>query len=134
LILPPNGVIQITLTAGERGYSGATSVRASGFANRVSQIKDVLAQSDEPLAVRMVIQQVGLEQPTYNVVVYGDLDRPRHAEFLNAKSLSETLQVVVPDLDISGLSLNPMQDGFGSIVFAGEVTLSSAQISALGLM
>jgi hypothetical protein len=82
----------------------------------------------------MVIQQVGLEKPAYHLVIYGDLDRPRHCEFLDVDHLLEALQAAVPSLDLSGHSFNPMRDGLGSIIFSGEVTLSPTQIAALGLM
>ena len=89
---------------------------------------------DELRTVRMVIQQVGLEKPTYHLVIYGDQEKPRHSEFLNVDRLLEALRTAVPSLDLSGCSLNPMRDGLGSIVFSGEVTLSVTQMTTLGLM
>ncbi|MFC5862138.1 hypothetical protein ACFPT7_07530 [Acidicapsa dinghuensis] len=88
---------------------------------------------DELRTVRMVIQQVGLEKPTYHLVIYGDQEKPRHSEFLNVDRLLEALRTAVPSLDLSGYSLNPVRDGLGSIVFAGELLLSATQIAALGL-
>ena len=89
---------------------------------------------DEPHTLRMVIQQIGVENPNYRLVVYGDWEKPRHSDFLSAETILGTLLDAVPNLDLSKHSLNPLREGQGSIVFAGEITLTMSQISALGLM
>jgi hypothetical protein len=83
-------------------------------------------------SLRMVIQQIGLK-PAYRVAVYGDLEKPRHADFNTGQILLETLQTALPDLDTSSLSLNPLQKGQGSVVFAGEIMLNERQLGLLGL-
>ena len=83
--------------------------------------------------LRMLIQQVGIE-PAYRVTVYGDLEKPRHADFNTAQLLLEALHAVLPEFDTSTLSLTPIQTGQGSIVFAGEVMLDKQQLGLLGLI
>jgi hypothetical protein len=43
-------------------------------------------------SLRMLIQQIGLE-PAYRMAVYGDLEKPRHADFNTGQILLETLQL-----------------------------------------
>ena len=85
------------------------------------------------LTLRMVIQQIQVGKPSYRIVVYGDAEKPRHADFNDDQALSDALRAAIPEFDLSQFSLNPMQDGMGSIVFADEVTLSTSQLSSLGL-
>lgn len=88
----------------------------------------------DPNSLRLAIQQLGVsENPAYRVVVYGDDRQPRHSDFGNAHSLLETLRAVIPELDLSKLTMNPMGDGQGSMVFAGEIRLTETQLSLLGL-
>jgi len=88
---------------------------------------------DELHALRMVIQQLSAKNSSYRIVVYGGRDKPRHAEFPSAEALLGALCAAAPDLDLSKLSLNPMREGKGSIVFAEEIALKTSQLSALGL-
>lgn len=88
----------------------------------------------DPNSLRLAIQQLGVsENPAYRVVVYGDDRQPRHSDFGNAHILLETLRAVIPELDLSKLTMNPMGDGQGSMVFAGEIRLTETQLSLLGL-
>ena len=87
---------------------------------------------DDPNSFRMVIQQIGVE-PAYRITVYGDLEKPRHADFNTGPMLLEALRCALPDFDTSGLHLDPLQRGEGSIVFAGELTLNKRQLGLLGL-
>lgn len=92
-----------------------------------------MSESDLYL-LRIVIQQIGIsDHPTYRLVVYGDCLSPRHSDFGNAQVLLEALHVTLPDFDVSKLSLNPLGDGQGSMVFVGEMKLSKTQLSLLGL-
>jgi hypothetical protein len=82
----------------------------------------------------MVIQQIARPpQPVYRVVVYGDEQNSRHADFCGEQSLLETLRAAVPNFDVSKLSLYPLGEGQGSIVFVGETKLNESQLSILGL-
>ena len=84
--------------------------------------------------LRIAIQQLGVsENSAYRVVVYGDDRQPRHSDFGNAHILLETLRAVIPELDLSKLTMNPMGDGQGSMVFAGEIRLNETQLAHLGL-
>jgi hypothetical protein len=83
--------------------------------------------------LRIVIQQLGVDKPSYRLIAYGDSEKPRHSDFRSAQVLIETLQSVVPSFTLSGLSLNPIREDRGSIVFTGEMALSTSQLSALGL-
>ena len=86
----------------------------------------------DPYLLRMVIQQLGIsESHAYRVVVYGDDQQPRHSDFGNAQILLETLRAVTPDLDLSKLTMNPLGEGQGSMVFAGEIRLDGTQLSLL---
>lgn len=88
-----------------------------------------MASNLNPL--RIVIQQLGFSAaPGYRVVVYGDEFQPRHSDFSSAVALLEALDAAIPELQ---LRLNPMLEGQGSIVFAGEMPLSKKQLSSLGL-
>jgi hypothetical protein len=90
--------------------------------------------ADNPIPLRVVIQQLGVfPAPSYRVIVYGDELKPRHSDFASAAALLEALRAVLPELDVSQLSLNPLREGQGSIVFNGELLLSAEQLSALGL-
>lgn len=82
--------------------------------------------------LRMVIQQIGSE-PAYRVVVYGDHEKPRHADFKNAQMLLEALQAALPDFDTASLSLQPLHGSQGSIVFTGEIDLNNRQLDHLRL-
>jgi hypothetical protein len=96
--------------------------------------KGVTVSEDELHSLRFVIQQIGVEKLSYRVIAYGDWEKPRHSDFPSAQILIETLQAVVPDFASSELRLNPLGEGQGSIVFAGEMTLTTSQIYALKLM
>ena len=61
--------------------------------------------------------------PGYRVIVYGDELKPRHSDFINAAALLEALEAAIPELDVSQLRLNPLQEGQGSIVFDGGMLL-----------
>lgn len=90
--------------------------------------------SVDPLhTLRMVIQQIGVENPSYRLVVYGDREKPMHSDFRNAAALLAALSQVVPALDLKQHLLNPLREGQGSIAFTGEIVLGVSDISALGL-
>lgn len=84
--------------------------------------------------VRMVIQQIGGFEIAYRIAVYGDQEKPRHADFKNGQALLQALRAALPDFDTSSLSRASLQEGQGSIVFAGEVELSDRQLGLLGLV
>lgn len=91
-------------------------------------------QEDHLYLLRFAIQQIGiLDYPSYRVVVYGDSLSPRHSDFSNAQVLVEAIRAALPDFDVSKLSLNPLGEGQGSMVFVGEIKLSKTQLSRLGL-
>ncbi len=81
----------------------------------------------------MVIQQIGIE-PAYRLTVYGDKEKTRHADFSSAPALLTALLTALPDFDTSGLSLDPMNTGQGSIVFTGAIDLNDRQLGLLGLV
>jgi hypothetical protein len=81
----------------------------------------------------MAIQQIGIEKPTFRVVVYDDWTAPRHSDFGSAEALSETLRTAIPSLELANLSLNPLGEGQGSIIYTGEIALTPSQLSILGL-
>ncbi|MGA7340442.1 MAG: hypothetical protein WBE72_17330 [Terracidiphilus sp.] len=90
--------------------------------------------TDDLNPLRLVVQQLGVAAaPGYRVVVYGDEFKPRHCDFSSAVALLEALEAAIPELDVSQLRLNPLQEGQGSIVFDGAMLLSGEQLSALGL-
>jgi hypothetical protein len=90
--------------------------------------------ADNPIPLRVVVQQLGVfPVPSYRIIVYGDELKPRHSDFGSAAVLLEALRAVLPGFDVSKLSLNPLGEGQGSIVFDGEKLLSAEQLSALGL-
>ena len=90
--------------------------------------------SIDPLhTLRMVIQQIGVENPSYRLVVYGDREKPMHSDFLNAAALLAALSEVAPALDLKQHLLSPLGEGQGSIVFTGEIALRASEILALGL-
>lgn len=91
-----------------------------------------MAENSIPL--RVVIQQLGLYPvPNYRLIAYGDELKPMNADFGSAALLLEALRSAVSGLDVSQLSLTPLQEGQGTIVYDGEMLLSSEQRSALGL-
>jgi hypothetical protein len=88
----------------------------------------------DPNPLRIVIQQLGVAtMPRYRVIVYGDEQRPLHSDFDGSQILLDTLHSAIPDFDLSQLSLNPMEEGMGSIVFTGEVDLEKRGLAILGL-
>jgi hypothetical protein len=90
--------------------------------------------TNDLIPLRIVIQQLGVSAvPGYRVIVYGDEFRPRHSDFNSAVALLEALEAAIPELEVSQLRLNPLQEGQGSIVFDGERLLTEKQLSALGL-
>ncbi|MGB6831156.1 MAG: hypothetical protein WBE41_24125 [Terracidiphilus sp.] len=90
--------------------------------------------TDDLIPLRVVIQQLGIvATPRYRLIVYGDELKPRHFDFSSAAVLLEALKAAVPEPDVSQLSLDPLQQGQGSIVFDGEKLISAEQLSALGL-
>ena len=88
---------------------------------------------DKLHTLRMVIQQIGVKNPSYRLVVYGDWERPRHADFGTGQELARALGAALPDFAKSGLSLHPLEEGQGSIVFTGEIQLRDRQLGLLGL-
>lgn len=84
-------------------------------------------------SLRMVIQQLAVN-PAYRVVVYGDEEKPRHADFGSEQTLLQALHAALPHFDISSLSFDPLQQDRGSIVFAGAVELDNRQLGFLGLI
>jgi hypothetical protein len=90
--------------------------------------------AEKPIPLRVVIQQLGVfATPSHRLIVYGDEFKPRHSDFGSAAALLVALKAAVPELDVSRLSLDPLREGQGSIVFDGEMLLSAEQLSALGL-
>jgi hypothetical protein len=90
--------------------------------------------TDDPIPLRVVVQQLGVfPVPSYRVIVYGDELKPRHSDFSSAAVLLDALKTAMPELDTSRLSLDPLGERQGSIVFDGEMSLSTEQLSALGL-
>lgn len=90
--------------------------------------------SVDPLhTLRIVIQQIGIENPSYRLVVYGDSEKPMHSDYRNAAALLAALSQVVPALDLKQRLLNPLREGQGSIVFTGEIVFGACEIFALGL-
>ena len=87
---------------------------------------------NESHSLRMVIQQIGIE-PAYRVVVYGDWEKPRHVDFNSRQVLLEALRAALPAFDMATLSLDPLHEGQGSMVFAGEIEVSNRQLGLLGL-
>ena len=87
-----------------------------------------------PTSYRFVIQQVEVWPiPSYRVVAYGDNMAPRHSNFSSSEFLLKTLRVAIPALDVSCLSMNPLGEGHGSIVFVDGMDLDENQLSLLGL-
>lgn len=82
----------------------------------------------------MVIKQLSVyPNATYRVIVYGDDQRPRHSDFSDTQILVNTLRTAIPGFDVSKLSLNPLGEGQGSILFADEMKLDERQLLLLGL-
>ena len=88
---------------------------------------------DKLHTLRMVIQQIAVRNPSYRLVVYGDWERPRHADFGTGQELARALDAALPDFATSGLSLDPLEEGQGSIAFTGEIQLRDWQLGLLGL-
>lgn len=89
---------------------------------------------DDLIFLRVVIQQLRVyPNATYRVTVYGDDQQPRHSDFSSVQVLGDALQAAVPGFDLSKLSLNPLEEGQGSIIFADEMKLNEQQLSLLGL-
>ncbi len=88
---------------------------------------------DELQDLRLVIQQLSVESQVYRVTVYGDADKPRYSDFGGAQALLQALRSALPAFDLSELSLNPLEEGCGSIVFAGVIQLDNSQLAVLGL-
>ena len=88
---------------------------------------------DQLHTLRVVIQQIGVENPSFRLVVYGDWEKPRHADFGDKEALLKMLQAAIPGLDLSRHFLNPLREGQGSIVFTGEIRLHDQQLRLLGL-
>lgn len=84
-------------------------------------------------SVRMVIQHIGVE-PAYRLVVYSDLEKPRHADFSSKQTLLRALHAAFPDFDSSAFVFDPLHGRKGSIVFAGEVELDDRQLGRLLLV
>jgi hypothetical protein len=94
----------------------------------------------------MGIFPVRTERPTYHDVRSqsfsnrhpatrrrSDEQKPLHSEFDGSQILLDTLYSAIPDFDLSQLSLNPLEEGKGSIVFTGEVDLDKRELAILGL-
>lgn len=88
---------------------------------------------DELHDLRIVIQQLSAESHVYRVTVYGDADKPRHTDFSGAEALLQALCSALPAFDLSQLSLNPLEERCGSIVFAGAIQLDNSQLAVFGL-
>lgn len=89
---------------------------------------------DDRFGLRMVIQQLSASPNiAYRLAVYGDRHQPRHTDFSNGQLLIDSLRAAIPGFDLSRLTLNPMEEGQGSIVFADEIRLSETQLSLLRL-
>lgn len=85
-------------------------------------------------SLRLVIQQIGVSPNlSYRVITYGDNQSPRHCDFRNRQTLISVLCSALPDFDVSKLSLNPLGEGLGSMVFVGEMELTGVQLRLLGL-
>ena len=90
--------------------------------------------ADNPIPLRVVIQQLGVSaMPSHRLIVYSDELKPMHSDFASAATLIETNGNAIPGFDTSQRMLNPLQEGRGSIVFNGELLLTSKQLAALGL-
>ncbi|MGO9434848.1 MAG: hypothetical protein ACLP00_11250 [Terracidiphilus sp.] len=90
--------------------------------------------TDDLNPLRIVIQQLGVfPVPGYRVIVYGDDFKPRHSDFSSSAALLEALEAAIPELGVSHLRLNPLEEGQGSIVFDAAMLFSGEQLSALGL-
>lgn len=85
--------------------------------------------------LQFVVQQIGVGQfSAYRVVIYGDQQRPRHSDFQCAQDLLQRLREAIPDVEWSGISVDPMGEGQGSsIVFDRELELDTGQLKLLGL-
>lgn len=84
--------------------------------------------------LQFVVQQIGVGQfSTYRVIIYSDQERPRHSDFKCAQDLLQRLREAIPDIEWSGISVDPMGEGQGSIVFDRELKLDTGQLELLGL-
>lgn len=110
------------------------SLRRQMSSRTAAPSKGKVVSEGNAYLLRIAIQQLGVsEHPAYRVVVYGDDWHPRHSDFGNAHTLLETLRSVIPDLDLSKLTMNPLGGGQGSMVFTGEIRLNETQLAHLGL-
>ena len=105
---------------------------------QVSELQDNLAiiyhpQRHPDAHSRLVIQQIAVENPSYRLVVYGDWEKPRHADFGDKEALLKMLRTAMPDIDLSQHFLNPLREWQGSIVFTGEIQLHDRHLGLLGL-
>lgn len=91
-------------------------------------------QGQDQYCVQFVVQQIGVGQfSTHRVIIYSDQQRPRHSDFQCAQVLLERLREAIPDVEWSGISVDPMGEGQGSIVFDQELKLDAGQLKLLGL-
>lgn len=89
---------------------------------------------EKPISLRVVIKQLGLYPVTnYRVIIYGDELKPMHGDFESATLLIEALRSAIPEFEFAKRPPDPLKEDQGSIVFDGEMMLSSEQRSALGL-
>jgi hypothetical protein len=85
-------------------------------------------------SLRLVIQQRGTSPvPSYRIIAYGDSNVNRYSDFSSAEILIEALCCAIPDFDVSRLSLNPLGEGQGSMVFVAGMDLDERQLSVLRL-
>lgn len=114
--------------------SGTLTTFRNVLPQRTRPGTDVPRMIEPPIPLRVVIQQLGVYPvPNYRVIAYGDDLKPMHGDFGSAALLVEGLRSAIPGFDVTQLSLQPLLEGHGSIVFDGEMLLSSEQRSALGL-
>ena len=89
---------------------------------------------EKPIPLRVVIKQLGLYPvPNYRIITYGDELKPLHGDFESSTLLIEALPSAIPEFEFAKQPPDPLKGDQGSIVFDGEMMLSSKQRSALGL-
>lgn len=92
-----------------------------------------MAQADIK-SLRLIIQRRDdAPESGYRMIIYGNSDLHRHSDFDSAQSLLQAIGLAIPGFDVSRLSLNPSQQGHGSIVFADGMQLDCLQLGILGL-